>query len=326
MRLIVFGRKDIRRLVTFDRCIPAIRKAMIDLSMGRTRQTLRQIVPIADRGQFGVMQGALAPGEAFGAKVLSVFPQNVARGGQSHQGLVIVFDPHSGAPAAVAHAGELTAIRTAAASAAATDALAPTQACRLAILGTGEQAMMHARAIAEIRPLTQIRVWGRNAARTQGVAEKLRMWMTCAVIAAATVGEAVYDADIICTTTSAPEPILFGRQVPQGAHLNIVGSSYAGPVEIDNELVCRARFFADHRESVINQGAEFLRAKAAGLIDEHHILGEIGEVLAGTTPGRLTAEDITLYKSLGNIVQDLACAAILTALAHDAPDLQTIEL
>ena len=326
MRLMVFGQDDVRRHLSFDRCIPAIRDVMIELSTGRTRQTLRQIIPIDLQSQFGVMQGALASGAPFGAKVLSVFPHSIHDGGQSHQGLVVMFDRKTGAPTAIVHAGELTAIRTAAASAVATQALARTDARRLAILGTGEQAMMHARAIAQVRSLTEIRVWGRDPDRAHAVAEALCKWVACKVSAAVTVDEAVGDADIICTTTSAPEPILFNRQVPDGAHINVVGSSHAGPVEIDTDLVCRARFFADHRESVLSQGAEFLRAKAEGRVDAQHILGEIGEVLAGAIPGRETAQDVTLYKSLGNIVQDLASAAILTQIAESSPELQMLEL
>ncbi len=326
MQILAFGQEDVRRLLTLERCIPAIRDAMIDLSASRTRQTLRQIVPIDERGLFGVMQGALASGAPFGAKVLSVFPQNVAKGGQSHQGLVIVFDPQTGAPAAIVHAGELTAIRTAAASAVATDALARMDSRRLAVLGTGEQAVMHARAIAEVRPLTEIRIWGRNVDRARAVAEDLQTRMDCLVLASSSVSEAVWEADIVCTTTSAPEPILFNGQVSSGTHVNVVGSSYAGPAEVDNDLVRRVRYFADHRESVLNQGAEFLRAKAAGLVDDDHVLGEIGEVLAGVLPGRQTAADVTLYKSLGNIVQDLASAAVLMHFAQGTAGLQTVEL
>jgi ornithine cyclodeaminase/alanine dehydrogenase-like protein (mu-crystallin family) len=324
LQIVVISREEVRRRLTFARCIPAMRAAMIDLSAGRTRQTLRQIVPV-EGGLFGVMQGALAPGAAFGAKVLSMFPQNVARGGQSHQGLILLFDPESGAPAALVHAGELTAIRTAAASAVATDALAPTHARRLAVLGTGEQAVMHAKAIAEVRPLVEVRIWGRSPERAAQAAEALQAEARCLVTPSSNVAEAVRDAEIICTTTSAPEPILFSRQVADGAHLNVVGSSYAGPAEIDNDLVRRARFFADHRESVLSQGAEFLRAKAAGLIGDDHILGEIGDVLAGAVAGRRSAEDVTLYKSLGNIVQDLAAAALLRRAAHDSEALPVIE-
>jgi ornithine cyclodeaminase len=118
----------------------------------------------------------------------------------------------------------------------------------------------------------------------------------------------VRDADIVCTTTAAPEPILASTAVADGAHINAVGSSRAGPAEIADDLVLRARFFADHREGVLAQGAEFLNARAAGLVDDSHVLGEIGEVMAGTLPGRTGDDEVTIYKSLGSIVQDLAAA------------------
>jgi ornithine cyclodeaminase len=126
------------------------------------------------------------------------------------------------------------------------------------------------------------------------------------VTAIATVQQAVANADIVCTVTSAAEPILKSEWVRPGQHINVVGSSHAGPAEIDNLLVARARFFADSRDGVLNQGAEFLRAKHAGLIDDHHIVAEIGEVLAGCAEGRSSDAEITIYKSLGHIVQDLA--------------------
>ena len=128
----------------------------------------------------------------------------------------------------------------------------------------------------------------------------------------ANVQQAVADADIICTVTAASEPILKSEWVQSGTHINAVGSSHAGPAEIDNALVARARFFADSREGVLSQGAEFLRAKQAGLIDDTHILAEIGHVLAGTAEGR-SRDEITIYKSLGHIVQDLASARRLYA-------------
>lgn len=310
MELSIVTRDVLRRRLTMDRCIPAVRQAMIDLSAGRTRQTLRQIVPIADRGLFGVMQGALAPGAPFGAKVLSVFPQNVQSGGQSHQGVVILFDPMTGAPTHLVHAGELTAIRTAAASAVATEALARGDASRLAVLGTGEQARMHAAAICEVRAISRIAIWGRSPAKAQALAERLERSLSRPVRAFETVRDAVAEADIVCTTTAAADPILFSSDLGDGAHVNLVGSSRLGPREVDDALVARARFFADHRESVVSQGAEFVSAMRAGLVDESHILGEIGEVLAGAVAGRRADDDVTLYKSLGNIVQDLAGAAL----------------
>jgi ornithine cyclodeaminase len=281
---------------------------MIQFSRGETKQLLRSLIPLSDGRVFGIMPGAMGDHAPFGAKLISVFPENFARGIQSHQGLVILFDPETGAPVCAVHAGEITAIRTAAASAVATDALARKEARRLALLGYGEQAQTHARAIRKVRNFESIVVWGRSPERAQAFARRMQMEFRLLVTPAATVQEAVADADIICTVTSAPEPILKGEWVRPGTHVNVVGSGYAGPAEIDNDLVVRSRFIADSREGVLQQGAEFLRAKQAGLIGDEHIVAEIGDVLAGKVEGRRSPEEITVYKSLGHIVQDLATA------------------
>lgn len=298
--------EEVSERLTYDVAIALVREAMEALSAGRTRQLLRGIIDLDGENAFGVMPGSL-DGGAFGAKLVSVFPGNVARGGLSHQGLVMIFDPATGAPRAVVDAGVLTAIRTAAASAGATEALARPDAKRLAVFGTGEQARRHIEALRAVRSFSEVIVWGRDRAR----AEQLATEMDTRV--APSPREAVAEADIICTVTAASEPFLFAADVAPGTHINAVGSSRAGPAEIANDLVVRSRFFADHRAGVLSQGAEFLNAKAAGLVGDDHVLGEIGEVFAGTLPGRVTATDVTLYKSLGSIVQDLACAAWLAA-------------
>ena len=301
-------REEVARRLTYDVCIPIVHDAMIAFSRGETRQLLRSILPLSEGRLFGVMPGALHADGPFGAKLISVFQDNAAKGRQSHQGVVVLFDPETGAPVCVVHAGEITAIRTAAASAVATDALARQDARRLAILGTGEQAGSHARAICKVRDIAAIAVWGRSPERARGFTAAMQSELGVPMTAFADAAAAVGNADIICTVTAAAEPILRGAWVMPGAHVNIVGSGYAGPVEVDNDLVARSRFFVDSREGVLSQGAEFLAAKAAGLIDDDHIAGEIGEVLAGTVPGRCTEAEITAYKSLGHIVQDLATA------------------
>jgi ornithine cyclodeaminase len=301
-------REEVARRLTYEMCIRIVRQAMIQFSRGETKQLLRSLIPLADGRVFGIMPGAMGAHAPFGAKLISVFPENFARGIQSHQGLVILFDPETGAPVCAVHAGEITAIRTAAASAVATDALARKNARRLALLGYGEQAQTHARAIRKVRNFESIVVWGRSPERAQAFARRMQMEFRLLVTPAATVQEAVADADIICTVTSAPEPILKGEWVRPGTHVNVVGSGYAVPAEIDNDLVVRSRFIVDSREGVLHQGAEFLRAKQAGLIGDDHIVAEIGEVLAGKFEGRRSADEITVYKSLGHIVQDLATA------------------
>jgi len=301
-------REEVARRLTYDVCIPLVREAMIAFSKGETKQLLRSILPLSEGRLFGIMPGAMGAHAPFGAKLISVFHENFAKGIQSHQGLVVLFDPDSGAPVCVLHAGEITAIRTAAASAVATDALARKDATRMAILGYGEQATTHARAIGKVRDLRSIVIWGRSCERAAVFAEHLQRELAMPVTAAKSVQEAVAEADVVCTVTSAFEPILKGEWVRPGTHLNLVGSSFAGPAEVDNDLVVRSRFIADSREGVLHQGGEFLRAKAAGLIGDDHIVAEIGQVLAGEVAGRRSAEEITVYKSLGHVVQDLASA------------------
>jgi ornithine cyclodeaminase/alanine dehydrogenase-like protein (mu-crystallin family) len=309
-------RDEVARRLTYDVCIPIVREAMIAFSRGETKQLLRSIITLSEGRFFGVMPGAMGAHAVFGAKLISVFQQNFARGIQSHQGVVILFDPESGAPVCALHAGEITAIRTAAASAVATDALARKNSRRLAILGYGEQAATHARAIRKVRDIQSITVWGRSAERARAFAEGMQAELWLPVSAAATACEAVAEADIICTVTAASEPILKGEWVRPGTHVNVVGSGIAGPAEVDNDLVVRSRFIADSREGVLAQGAEFLRAKQAGLIRDDHIVAEIGRVLAGEVAGRRSDDEITVYKSLGHIVQDLASAWALYSQAE----------
>ena len=305
---------EVRANLTYDVAIPAVRAAMIALSAGETRQLLRSILHFEDGRMFGVMPGALGEAAPFGAKVLSVFPQNFEVGRPSHQGVVMLFDPVTGELSCIAEAREITAVRTAAASAVATDALARPDARRLALLGYGEQAQTHLLAIGKVRALETVTVWGRSAERAKAFAERMRTEAGVAVEVAPSAEAAVAEADIVCTVTPAAEPILKGAWLAPGAHVNIVGSSFAGPAEVDNHLVVRSRFVADYREGVLKQGAEFLHAKAAGLVGDEHVVGEIGEVLSGKLPGRQSDDQITAYKSLGHIVQDLVSVQALLAV------------
>ena len=308
-------REEVARRLTYDVCIPIVRDAMIAFSRGETKQLLRSVIPLSESRLFGIMPGAMGTNAPFGAKLISVFHENFAKGIQSHQGLVILFDPGTGSPVCVVHAGEITAIRTAAASAVATDVLACKDARRLAILGYGEQAVTHARAIGKVRELESIVVWGRSPVRARAFVERMQPELAAPLSIATNVEDAVRNADIVCTVSSAAEPILKGRWVQPGTHLNLVGSGFAGPTEVDNDLVVRSRFIADSREGVLSQGAEFLRAKEAGLIGDDHIVAEIGQVLAGEIEGRRSPGEITVYKSLGHVVQDLASAWALYSQA-----------
>lgn len=307
----MLSRDDVAAKLTFDICIPAVRAAMTALSKGETRQLPRGYLPLEQGRLFGTMTGALGDGGPFGAKLISVFPDNFDKGIPSHQGLVVLFDRASGRPIALADGGEITAIRTGCASAVATDALARADASRLALFGYGEQSETHLEAISRVRKLTAVSVWGRSPDRAKAFADKMSEKTGLAVTAIASAQEAASEADIICTLTNARDPIVLGAWVRPGTHINAVGSSIPGPVEVDNDLVVKSRYVADSRVNVLQVGAEFLKAKEAGLIGDDHIIAEIGQVLAGDVIGRRNDDDVTFYKSVGHIVQDLASLAAI---------------
>lgn len=314
--MLLLDREFVRRRLSVEACIPLMKQAMADLSAGQTIQPLRSVLHLDQGRAFGVMPGSMAKGGAvFGAKLVSVYPENFAKGLPSHQGAITVFDPEDGQLAALVEASEVTRIRTGCASAAATDVLARKDAKVLAVMGYGEQAMSHIEAIAAIRPLEQVRVWGRSRERAEQFVVKMAHTGLSFVVCD-TPSMAVQGADIICTTTASAEPILGLADVAEGTHINAVGSSYAGPYEIAPDLVKASRFIADYREGVLAQGAEYLVAKEKGLIDEDHVVGEIGEVFLGALEGRQSDDQITIYKSLGHVVQDLACAAWLVEQAE----------
>ena len=307
-RLVTFDAAAVRAQLTYEAAIPVVREAMIALSDGRVRQLLRSFIPLGEGRTFAIMPAALSDRGVFGAKLVSVFRHD--DGSKAHEGLVVLFDPETGAPLCLADAGEITAIRTAAASAVATDALAAPDADTLALVGTGRQAAAHARAIAQVRRLREVRVWGRDEERAQGLAAEI--WSELGIVARpCSLDEALRGAGVVCTITSATDPLLTAELIEPGTHLNVVGSSGPGQAEIDGGLVAVGRFIVDHREHVLAHGGEFLRAKAGGLVGDDHIAAEIGEVLAGSKAGRGSPDEITLYKSLGHAAQDLAAAAWL---------------
>jgi ornithine cyclodeaminase len=287
---------------------------MAELSADGQAQPLRSIFEIAPGKFFGLMPGTLAAPHGFGAKVLSVFADPKQPGRSAHRGIVVLFDRGSGQVACLADAGEVTEIRTAAASAVATEALARPDARTLAIFGCGAQAASHIRALARGRRLERVLVWGRSLERARGLAQRMGREVGVTIEAVAD-ARAAAAADIICTVTGARTPVLLGEWVRPGTHVNVVGSSHAGPVEIDHALVLASRYIVDSRRSALAAAAEFLLAKEAGLIDDRHIVAEIGEVLLGRIPGRRSPQEITVYKSLGHIVQDLAAVSYLHARA-----------
>jgi ornithine cyclodeaminase len=233
-------------------------------------------------------------------------PGNHAHGEESHQGIVLLFEQERGRPLAVLDATAVTAIRTAAASAVATRALARTEAGDLAILGSGTQARSHLDAMRAVRTLRRVRVWSRNPESARRFAEEEGERLGLAVEPMASAREAVEGADLICTVTAATNPVLEGGWISPGAHVNAVGACTPKARELDSAAVARARLFVDRRESALAEAGDFLLARSEGAVADDHILGELGDLLEGKIPGRRSAEEITLFKSLGIAVEDLA--------------------
>ncbi len=308
-----FSASDIAERLTYEDCIPVMRTAMARLSTGQTQQMLRQILPLGAGNMFGIMAGTLGEAEAFGSKLVAVSPARSDTSKSSHKGVVVLFDKDTLEPYCLAEAGMITAIRTASASAMATGLLARSDASVLTVIGTGEQAHHHALAMTKIRQLNEIRIWGRDPEKACSLAERLEGKTLVKTRPYETVAAAVNGADIICTVTSARDPVLFAQMVAPGTHVNVVGSSFDGPREIDDALVAVARFFVDSKPSVMAQGSEYRHALSSGAISESHILGEIGEVALGQITGRYSDTDITIYKSLGHVVQDIAAVAYIQA-------------
>lgn len=306
-----FSATDVHATLAYDSCIAAVREAMIGHSTGTTRHLLRSFIGMGSNRTFALMPAALSVDGYFGAKLVSVFADPSDPSHRAHRGVVVLFEGVNGEPVCVADAGAVTMIRTGAASAVATDALARPDAEVLAVLGTGHQAESHILALSRVRNFKKVLVWGRTPERAREFIRHMAGKTGLNIEYAKTAKLAVQPADVVCTVTSASEPVLLGEWLPRGAHVNVVGSSAPGPVEIDEQLVVNSRYFVDCREHVISHGAEFLRAKEAGLIDDDHIVAEIGAVLCGQSQGRKDATEITVYKSLGHAVQDLAATALI---------------
>ena len=311
MTIAFFDAAQVEELLDYPGCIDAVRKAMTALSSGERPQPLRQIWPVGDGEMWGIMPGDLAALSAFGAKLVSVFHEPGSTSRTRHQGVVVAFDGKTGEVSCIADAEPITRIRTGCASAVATDALARADTEVLAVFGTGVQAEAHLRALPLVRKFREILLWGRSLEKTREFAGQMSAQIGMPITPFTDGREAAKTADVICTVTSSSEPVLLADWVKPGTHINLVGSSMLGPVEIDAALVAKARYIADYRPGALAQGAELAVARDAGLVDDSHVVAEIGEVLAGRIPGRQNDEQITIYKSLGHVAQDLAAAAYL---------------
>ena len=303
----ILNREAVAESLSHAECIEAVESAMRAVSRGDTIMPLRRYLDIPGQGgKFTLMPGYLGEPCTFGVKIVSKYPRAPDSPYGSHVGAVMIFDSGQGIPLALLDGSELTAIRTAAASALATRILARADAATLAILGTGTQAQHHVRALTCLRPIAEVRVWGRTGSHALRLVRRLPASVSARVCDSAR--EAVDGADIVCTTTSAAQPVLKGEWLAPGCHVNLVGAAIASSAEADVDVVTRSRFFVDYKASAMDQAGELLAAISDGVVSESHIAGEIGDVLAGNVSGRRDDREITVYKSLGVAAQDLAAA------------------
>jgi len=308
---LVISQSEVRTLLPMRDCIRVVRDALAGLARGEGIQPLRPVMWLPERvGALGMMPGYLGTIDTLGVKTITVFPGNAGTEFDSHQGAVMLFDAADGHLRAVIDATEITAIRTAAASAVATDLLARPDASVLAIIGSGVQAASHIEAMPLVRPIEEIRLWSRSA-------ENARRLVNSAaaggprISAFSSVAEAVAGADIVCTATAAADPVLSGAWLEPGMHINAVGSSVPVARELDGAAMARSRLFVDRRESTVNEAGDYLMALEEGAIQEGHIVAEIGEVLIGAAEGRRRDDDITLFESLGLAIEDIAAGDLV---------------
>ncbi len=309
MKVLFVNEALVYDLLPMDACVRLIRGALARFSQGGAVQPLRSLLRLPDgSGVLGLMPGYLSEPVSFGVKVVSVMPGNRGTPYDSHQGVVMLFGASHGEPLAILDASAITAIRTAAASAVATDALARADAGDLALIGSGTQARTHLTAMATVRRLRRVRVWSRTRANAERFARESSPAATPEIEVMDSAEEAVRGADLVCTVTSTREPVVRGVWLAPGAHVNAAGACFATHRELDTDAVQRGRLYTDCRDSCLNESGDFLIARRAGAFGEDHLLGEVGEVLTGNAPGRLSDTDVTIFKSLGIAIEDLASA------------------
>ena len=310
--MLILSQSDVDALLTMDACIDVMASALGSLAKGDAALPLRTIMRVPKTDNFfAAMPGYVElEGEGvFGAKLVTVFPGNQGTAFDSHQGAVLIFDNEHGGVAAVLDGTAITSTRTAAVSGVATRELARRDASTLAILGSGVQAQTHLRAMCAVRPIRTVRIWSRKFENAQRLADAARREFGVDAVGVETGEEAVRGADIVCTTTSSNEPVLFGDWVSPGTHINAVGVSQPTARELDSAVVVRSRLYVDRRESALKEPGDLLAPLKAGEITPEHIVGEIGEVVIGKAPGRRDDTEITLFKSLGLAIEDLAASA-----------------
>jgi ornithine cyclodeaminase len=312
VKVLIVNQSEVAQLLPMRECIEAMAQALASTARGEVVLPLRQVTILPDNlGALACMPAFAGSLGGIGVKVISVFPGNHGSAFDSHQGAVLLFDAEHGSLRALVDASEVTAIRTAAVSAVATRALAREDAGDLAILGSGVQARTHLEAMLLVRTIRRVRVWSPSAEHRDAFAQRESRRLGVEVEPVASAQSTVAGADLICTVTGARQPVLRGKWLGAGAHVNAVGSSLKTSRELDTEAVLRARLFVDRRESALHEAGDFLIPKAEGAVGDDHILGELGDVLLGKVGGRESPDEITLFKSLGLAVEDLAAVRLI---------------
>lgn len=314
--MLLLTAEAVRRALPMRAAIDSQKRAFAALATGRAVLPLRTPVAVPEREAVTLfMPGRVE--SALGAKVVSVFPRNAGRGPPAVQGVLLLVDAETGRPAALLDATYLTALRTGAASGAATEVLAPPEARTAALLGTGAQAATQLLAVCTVRPIGRVWVYSRRPENVAAFINRMQPEVSAELVAAATAAEAVRQAEVVCTATSSPSPVFAGRDLRPGAHVNGIGSYTPDTREVDSETVRRAgRVFVDSRESALAEAGDVVIPLREGVLDAGRII-ELGAVLAGRQPGRTGPEEITFFKSVGIAVQDLAAGAEVLVRARE---------
>jgi alanine dehydrogenase len=315
--VIFLSEPEVRELLDLDQLVDALADAHRDLSAGEASMPPRIAAMVQERqGLLGVMPAYL-PSAGLACKLVTLFPQNTDR--HTHQAVIVVFDPENGTPLALMDGTYITATRTAAGSALATRLLAREDAEVLALLGTGVQAHSHARVLPRVRKFTEIRVAGRDRARAEALAQEIGPHAR----AVSSYEEAIRNADVVAATTHSTEPIVRREWLSPGVHVNSVGLNPAGR-EVDEQTVADALLVVESRDSAL--AAPPAGAPELAGVSPADVHAELGELVSGTKPGRTSQDEITLYKSVGVAVQDVAAAALVLAAAKGRSVGRAIEL
>ena len=312
MSLLVLSDADVRDVLDMESCVGAMEDALAALARDELSMPLRFVVRPPGEALLGLMPAHRAgPEPLFSLKEIVVAPANGARGLDPHQGAVLLHDGTTGVLRAVLNASAITEIRTAAVSAVATKLLARPGARRVAILGAGVQARSHAHAMRTVVHDPELRIWSRTPAHAEALA------LESHAVVCASIEEALDGADVVCTCTASREPIVRRAWLAPGTHVNAVGSSVPFARELESDVVAEAALFVDRRESTLNESGDYLRAVEEAGIGPDHIRAELGELLVGTHPGRRGADELTVFKSLGLAVEDLAAASLCVERARE---------